>query len=242
MKGKTQQEEKAADIKIGMKVGYRDMANPYHEGIIVDIIEKKPGSFMLFGKNGGMEAIKKEAVVIYPDRWTRTNVPFNDLSYHDHAGHRLVDAEPVSPQKVKEIKKEYERMQPILRKQEEEKRKQKKQAEEQQKEEYVKQFPYLTDLRKANQSSWAGGAKNLKKELKKQFPNTKFSVKSESYSMGSSINVSWKGDPDRESVEKIASKYKEGSFDGMTDMYNYSDEVWTNVFGGAKYVFCQKEE
>lgn len=51
-------------------------------------------------------------------------------------------------------------------------------------------------------------AKELRKELKKAFPNTKFSVRSNSFSMGSSITVSWTDFPSKEAVEDIAWKYR----------------------------------
>lgn len=80
-------------------------------------------------------------------------------------------------------------------------------------------------------------AKNIRTELKKAFPAVKFSVRSEHYSGGNSVNIKWTDGPTSEEVTKITGKYEEGSFDGMTDSYNYdSDRTWPDVFGGAKYV------
>lgn len=87
------------------------------------------------------------------------------------------------------------------------------------------------------------GAKNLRIELKKAFPSVKFSVRSESYSGGDSININWTDGPLTEDVEKISNKYQEGNFDGMADIYNYNhDNVWPDVFGGAKYVMENRHE
>jgi len=38
-------------------------------------------------------------------------------------------------------------------------------------------------------------------------------------------------------VSFIAKNSRLHFFDGMNDVYEYSDEVWTDIFGGAKYVF-----
>lgn len=65
----------------------------------------------------------------------------------------------------------------------------------------------------------------LKKELKAKFPLVKFSVKSDSYSMGDSVRVSFTigaNTPKVSEVEAIAKKFQGGSFDGMTDMYTYT--------------------
>lgn len=83
-------------------------------------------------------------------------------------------------------------------------------------------------------------AKNLRAELKRAFPGVAFAVRTEKYSGGNSVNVSWTDGPNRQQVERIANKYSGGSFDGMTDSYEYKRSPWTEVFGEAKYVFCQR--
>jgi len=86
-------------------------------------------------------------------------------------------------------------------------------------------------------SSHALGAANLKAELQREFPGVKFSVKSESYSGGDAIRVRWDFGPTTDEVTRFTNKYREGDFDGMTDSYDYNqDNVWPDVFGGAKYV------
>lgn len=89
-------------------------------------------------------------------------------------------------------------------------------------------------------SRYALGAKNIRKELKSIFSpysGIKFKVTSKGYSMGSSIDIKWEDGPNTESVAAITSKYQYGSFDSMTDYYDYSaDQRFTNEFGGAKFV------
>lgn len=90
-------------------------------------------------------------------------------------------------------------------------------------------------------SSHALGAKNIKKELAKAFPNIKFSVRSSSYSGGDSIDVHWDMGPTSKEVDAIIGKYQEGSFDGMNDLYTYdSDRAFTKANGGAKYVHSHR--
>lgn len=79
-------------------------------------------------------------------------------------------------------------------------------------------------------------AKNIRIELKRAFPLIKFSVKTSQYSMGNSVRIGWEDGPSTEQVDAITEKYQGGSFDGMTDCYDYSKNTWNEVFGSAKYV------
>lgn len=45
----------------------------------------------------------------------------------------------------------------------------------------------------------------------------------------------------REKAAKIGAKYEAGSFDGMTDCYDYAPNAWGSVFGDLKYVFIELE-
>lgn len=83
-------------------------------------------------------------------------------------------------------------------------------------------------------------AKNLRVELKRAFPTVAFSVRTSKYSGGNSITVSWTDGPTREQVEKIADKYAGGTFDGMTDSYEHKRSPWIEVYGEARYVFCER--
>jgi hypothetical protein len=132
----------------------------------------------------------------------------------------------------------------IAREEKERKAKEASEARTQRRADLPAQYPYLTPTNE--QMKYRGhalGAKNLRIELKRAFPSVKFSVTSKSYSGGNSIDIYWTDGPLTEDVEKISNKYREGSFDGMTDCYNDNHEnVWPNVFGGAKYVMAQRYE
>ena len=114
------------------------------------------------------------------------------------------------------------------------------QAKEECRKAFLAAHPELTPVDPAKYDSLIVGSKNLRRELKDAFPETKFSVRSKSFSGGDDINISWTDGPTTEAVEKISDKYQQGNFNGMEDIYEYSGSVWPEVFGGAKYVFAQR--
>jgi hypothetical protein len=74
--------------------------------------------------------------------------------------------------------------------------------------------------------SCADTAKLVRNDLKKHFPQTKFSVRSSVYSMGSSIDVSWTDvswtdGPGTEQVNKVVKIYEGAGFDGSIDLKFY---------------------
>ncbi len=64
-------------------------------------------------------------------------------------------------------------------------------------------------------------AKAVRQELKKEFPGTKFSVRTRSRS---SVNVEWKDGAKFKDVENLLCKYERGSFNGMQDIYEYTNK------------------
>jgi hypothetical protein len=79
----------------------------------------------------------------------------------------------------------------------------------------------------------------VRKELKEKFPKVKVRVTSSNFSMGDSVTVYVIGQ-ERDVVDRIrdvADKYQEGHFDGMTDMYEYSNRI--EGLPQAKYVFVE---
>ncbi len=72
-------------------------------------------------------------------------------------------------------------------------------------------------------SNHAQAAKEIRKELKQNFPTINFSVTSQRYSGGSSVHVSWENGPTSAMVNAIISKYQYGSFDAMEDMYRVTN-------------------
>ena len=71
--------------------------------------------------------------------------------------------------------------------------------------------------------SCAETAKLVRAALKKNFPEVKFSVKSSTYSMGASIDVSWYLGPTSKEVDEVAGQFESASFDGSIDMETHFD-------------------
>lgn len=66
--------------------------------------------------------------------------------------------------------------------------------------------------------SCAETAKLVRAALKKKFPLVKFSVRSDVYSGGASIDIGWLLGPTTKEVDEIGKQFASASFDGMIDM------------------------
>lgn len=75
----------------------------------------------------------------------------------------------------------------------------------------------------------------IKKELKAAFPNTKFSVRGDY----NAVRIDWTDGPTIDQVKSIGNKYEMGSFDGMTDSYNYTNR--RDDIPQVSYVFENRE-
>ncbi len=84
----------------------------------------------------------------------------------------------------------------------------------------------------------AQAAKLMRAELKKAFPNIKFSVRSSNFAGGDAVDVSWTNGPVRDTVTEITGKYQYGHFDGMIDLYEYSNNI--EGLPQAKFVHAQR--
>jgi len=114
-------------------------------------------------------------------------------------------------------------------------------AKEECRDAFLAAHPELAPVDPEKYDSLTKGSKNIRRELKDAFPETKFSVRARSFSGGCSIDINWTDGPTSEEVEKITGKYQQGSFNGMEDIYEYSStNVWPDVFGGAKYVMWHR--
>lgn len=67
-------------------------------------------------------------------------------------------------------------------------------------------------------SFYARAAKNLKTELSQKWPDVRWSVTSESYSMGNAVRIGWTDGPTRDQVREISYKYQYGRYDHRQDM------------------------
>jgi hypothetical protein len=78
--------------------------------------------------------------------------------------------------------------------------------------------------------SCAETAKLLRVALQRAFPGVKFRVRSEVYSGGASISVSWTEGPSEEDVDRVAQGFVGADFDGSIDMMCYRQH-WLNSDG-----------
>lgn len=87
-------------------------------------------------------------------------------------------------------------------------------------------------------------AKEIRKVLKAEFPKTKFSVRSKSYSGGSSIRIEYQNGPAYAKVNDIAKQFEGAGFDGMQDLKYYKAGVHPTtgeaVTWGVDFVFVTR--
>lgn len=113
---------------------------------------------------------------------------------------------------------------------------------EQTKENYKKIADYKAE-RKANQKGRLTGAAAcadaIRKELKEKMPHIKFSVRSSTFSGGDSVDISWKDGATVKEVEAIVDRYQYGHFNGMEDIYEYSNNI--EGLPQAKYISTHRD-
>ncbi len=84
----------------------------------------------------------------------------------------------------------------------------------------------------------AEAAKAIRAELKKAFPSIKFTVRSQSYSMGDHVSIQYQNGVPTDKVDEIVKKYQYGNFDGMNDIYNNDNE--REDIPQTKYVLVER--
>ena len=87
-------------------------------------------------------------------------------------------------------------------------------------------------------SPHAAAAKCIRQDLKRHFPNTKFRVTTKSYSGGDHVRIRWTDGPTGKQVSALVSRYEYGHFDGMDDMYHYSNR--RDDIPQTKYLFTER--
>jgi len=88
-----------------------------------------------------------------------------------------------------------------------------------------------------------GTAKLIRKALRESFPGVKFSVRSERYAGGSSINIAWTDGPTGKQVEHVAGVFEGSYFDGNID---YKGSRYHRLDGEpvhfcADFIHCNRE-
>src|SRR5690348_11341329 len=64
-------------------------------------------------------------------------------------------------------------------------------------------------------------AKLVRPALRDRFPGVKFSVRSDTYSGGASIDVRWGGGPSQAAVDETCRPFRGADFDGSIDLMHY---------------------
>jgi hypothetical protein len=104
---------------------------------------------------------------------------------------------------------------------------------------YDRNLAYKEECKKnPTKSTAANCSAAIKEELKKVFPGVKFNVTSSNFSGGNSVDVRWNDGPTEDQVNSIIKKYQYGSFNGMEDIYEYSNT--REDIPQAKYVHGQR--
>lgn len=114
--------------------------------------------------------------------------------------------------------------------------------------EVTKRYKDWADLREKRKEEQGGKrtltgaalcAASIRTELKNNFPTYKFSVTSDNFSGGDSVHISWKDGPTTKQVDSIVNKYQYGHFNGMEDIYEYSNNI--EGLPQTKYVSTSRE-
>lgn len=84
-------------------------------------------------------------------------------------------------------------------------------------------------------------AKHIRTTLRARFRACRFSVRSNSYSGGSSIDIHWTDGPTRGLVESIVKGWEGSSFDGMIDLKSsrHVDLLGKRIL--TDYIFCTRK-
>jgi len=80
-------------------------------------------------------------------------------------------------------------------------------------------------------------AQAVRAALKVTFPGMKFSVRSENFSGGDAVRINWTNGPSLDQVEEIGNRFTSGSFNGMTDSFEYDADRKGPT---AKFVTCNR--
>ena len=85
-------------------------------------------------------------------------------------------------------------------------------------------------------------AKGVRQALAKVFPGVTFSVRTDTYSGGASIDVGWLDGPTEKQVEAVTHRYEGAHFDSMIDLkeHVYHEVDGQRVSYGADYIHTRR--
>lgn len=82
---------------------------------------------------------------------------------------------------------------------------------------------------------------NIRKELKKNFPNVKFSVRHSSFSGGGDYTVRWENGPMQDVVDAVVKKFQDSHSDFTGDYWDYDPSEFNKLFGGEKFIMVSRD-
>jgi hypothetical protein len=88
-------------------------------------------------------------------------------------------------------------------------------------------------------------AKVIRSLLRATFPTTTFSVRCGRGAGVSSVRISWTDGPTAARVDSLVGAFEAGSFNGMTDSYDYDRDSFLNIDGvmyrpGTRFIFTER--
>jgi hypothetical protein len=100
----------------------------------------------------------------------------------------------------------------------------------------------MTDPRNRKYVSSTEIAKHVRKVLKERWPETKFSVRTNNYAGGASIDVRWTDGPTEKMVDAVVKQYQSVSHMDITDLVHHKPVMidGVEVSSGAHYIFAKR--
>lgn len=104
-----------------------------------------------------------------------------------------------------------------------------------------KKYSYLQRITEKYSDKKTVGA-NIRTELKRNFPITKFSVRYKSFSGGDEYNITWQDGPTTKQVDDIVQKYRDTHPDTYScgDYWDYKPSEFNRLYGGVSYVMTSR--
>lgn len=104
-----------------------------------------------------------------------------------------------------------------------------------------KEYSYLQRIADKYSDHKTVGA-NIRAELKRNFPTTKFSVRYKSFSGGDEYSITWQDGPTTKQVDAIVQKYQDMHPDAYScgDYWDYEPSEFNHLYGGVSYVMTSR--
>lgn len=229
--------EPLKEVKLhrGCRVLYAGYAMNTVEGVIVD--EEMNAVAIYNGKNPSVvdEYETDKDGYSLPIKWKMDNFSRSVENIHGIGTYYYTDNIPVSDETIEASMAHKAAVETAVAELE----RKKKEESEKTKKRLACDYGYLEMVQNRFEHKTVG--KNIRTELKRNFPETKFSVRYDSFTGGNEYSITWTDGPTRDAVEKIVDKYQDSHSDYTGDYFDYDPSEFNELFGGVKYVLTQRE-